>query len=202
MRYKFYKFCESRASDTPLWGVRLYSTFWSNLSKKKFSFGVLHPCHCTDWGEIWHLGATFHPHRCNDKGLGPPKLNFFYSDLTKMWNLNAPQGRIPCAIFTNFAEFVPHFRMRSVLKFGWISSRGYGVMGVLSWGGRVSPKFSAPPSGDTVRQTPNVLEVQERARGPLSPCQVSTPSMQRLQRQGCRTPKIEIFTQIWPKCGI
>ena len=26
-----------------------------------------------------------------------------------------------------------------------------------------------------------------------------TPSV---QRQGCRTPKIEIFTQIWPKCGI
>jgi len=23
-----------------------------------------------------------------------------------------------------------------------------------------------------------------------------------VQRQGCRTPKIEIFTQIWPKCGI
>jgi len=26
-----------------------------------------------------------------------------------------------------------------------------------------------------------------------------TPSV---QRQGCRTPKIEIFTQIWPKSGI
>ena len=31
--------------------------------------------------------------------------------------------------------------------------------------------FSAP-SGETMRQTPKVLEVQERARGPLSPCQV------------------------------
>jgi len=31
------------------------------------------------------------------------------------------------------------------------------------------------------------------------PCQISPPSV---QRQGCRTPKIEIFTQIWPKCGI
>jgi len=27
-------------------------------------------------------------------------------------------------------------------------------------------------SGETMRQTPNVLEMQERARGPLSPCQV------------------------------
>jgi len=88
-----------------------------------------------------------------------------------MWNINAPQGHIPCAIFTKFAEFVRRFRMRSLLKFGWICSKSYGVMGVLScrfW----YPEFSAPPSGDTMRQTPNVLEVQERARGPLSPCQV------------------------------
>jgi len=48
-----------RARDTPL---RLYSTFWSNLSKN-FSFWVLRPC-CTDGGEIWHgplLRAKFHP---------------------------------------------------------------------------------------------------------------------------------------------
>jgi len=31
-----------------------------------------------------------------------------------------------------------------VLKFGWICSRGYGVMGVLSSWGLVAPKFSAP----------------------------------------------------------
>jgi len=34
---------------------------------------------CTDVGAIWHGGgdllhAKFHPHRCNDKGVGPPKL--------------------------------------------------------------------------------------------------------------------------------
>jgi len=44
------------------------------------------------------------------------------------------------------------------------------------WGfkltGLVIPKFSALPSSETMRQTPNVLEVQERAQGPLSPCQV------------------------------
>ena len=70
---------------------------------------------CTDGGEIWHGGpllhAKFHPHRCNDKGVGTQNLNF-YSDLTEMWNINAPQGRIPCAIFTKVAQFVPHFRTR------------------------------------------------------------------------------------------
>ena len=35
----------------------------------------------------------------------------------------------------------------------------------------VTQIFSAP-SGETMRQTSNVLEVQERGRGPLSPCQV------------------------------
>jgi len=89
-----------------------------------------------------------------------------------MWNINAQQGRIACEIFTKVAEFVPHFRMRQLLKFGWICSRGYGVMGVLSWGRLVTPKFSGPPSGETMCQTPKVLEEQEHARGPLSPCQV------------------------------
>jgi len=48
-----------------------------------------------------------------------------------MWNINTPQGRTPCAIFTKFAEFVPRVRMRQLWKFRWICSRGYGVMGVL-----------------------------------------------------------------------
>jgi len=45
-------------------------------------------------------------------------------------------------------------------------------MGVLSWWGLVIPKFSAPPSGETIRQSRKCFEVQECARGPLSPCQV------------------------------
>jgi len=45
-------------------------------------------------------------------------------------------------------------------------------MGILSWRGLVIPKFSAPPSGETMCQTPKVFKVQERARDSLSPCQV------------------------------
>jgi len=87
------------------------------------------------------------------KGTGPPKWNFYW-DLIKMWNINAPQERTPCTIFVKFTEFIPHFRMRQLLKFRWICSRGYGVMGVLSWWGLVIPKLSAPPSGETMHQTP------------------------------------------------
>ena len=67
------------------------------------------------------LLAKFHRHRCKDKGVGPPKLKFLFR-----FDRNLEYKR------TKFAEFVPHFRMRWVLKFGWICSRGYGVMGVLS----------------------------------------------------------------------
>jgi len=62
-----------------------------------------------------------------------------------MWNINAPQGRIPCAIFTKFAWFVPTFRIRWLLKFGWICSRDYGVMGVFKLRGfGYLQMFSAP----------------------------------------------------------
>jgi len=58
------------------------------------------------------LYAKLHPHRCNNKGIGPPKLKFFFRDLIKMQNINAPQEHIPCTIFTIFAEFVRRFMMR------------------------------------------------------------------------------------------
>ena len=41
-------------------------------------FEDLHPTgatRCTDGGEIWHM-CQIHPHRCNDKGVGPQKLKF------------------------------------------------------------------------------------------------------------------------------
>jgi len=73
-----------------------------------------------------------------------------------MWNINAPQGirptgAYPLRDFHKICKFVPHFRMRWVLKFGWICSRGYG--GVFKLRGSGSPTFSAPPSGETMRQT-------------------------------------------------
>ena len=33
-----------------------------------------------------------------------------------MWNINDPQGRIPCAIFTEFADFVPPFQDALAIK--------------------------------------------------------------------------------------
>ena len=79
---------KTRKGYTP--AGRLYSTFWSNLSKN-FSFGGLHPCRCTDGGEIWHgegnlLRAKFHPHWRN------------VSTLRWGWNLAWSRGPSPCQI--------------------------------------------------------------------------------------------------------
>ena len=63
------------------------------LIYSKADFEVFRPAGatcCTDGGEIWHVGGDregteafgpllhdkFHPHQCNDKGVGPPKLKF------------------------------------------------------------------------------------------------------------------------------
>jgi len=71
---------------------------------------------CTDWGEIWHGGGSSSMPNVTLIGatvrVQEPQNWNFYWDLIKMWNINAPQGRIPCAIFTKFAEFVPRFSMR------------------------------------------------------------------------------------------
>ena len=63
-------------------------------------------------------------------------------------------------------------------------------MGSFKFSVSGSPKFSVPPSGETMRQTPTVLEVQERLRGPLSPCQVWWGSDFTRRRGG---QKIEFF---------
>ena len=85
-----------------------------------------------------------------------------------MWHINAPQGRIPWVIFTKFQDALAVKVLLDLLKGLW-------SYGGLILRGLVTPKLSVPPSGETVRQTfrrPNVLEMQERARGPLSPCQI------------------------------
>jgi len=54
---------------------------------------------CTDEGEIWPLlRAKFHPHQCNDKGVGPQKLKFLLR-----FDQNVEYKRP--VILTKFAEF-------------------------------------------------------------------------------------------------
>jgi len=94
---------------------------------------------------------------CNDMGIWPAKLKFFYGDFTKKMKYKRHAGAYPLRDFheTKFALSVPRFRMQHLVKFGWICSTAYGVMRLWSWGGLVwFPKFSASHSGETMRRTP------------------------------------------------
>ena len=87
-----------------------------------------------------------------------------------MWNINAPQGSIPCAIFTKFAEFVP----AQACPYLVYSEADFEVF---------------RPAGAT-RCTDGVKFGTEEGT------EVPNVTPSSVQRQGCRTPKIEIFTQI------
>jgi len=57
------------------------------------------------------LRAKFHPHRCNDKGVGPQKLKFFTQELTKNVEYKRPAGAYPlrdfhkiCRICTKYQD--------------------------------------------------------------------------------------------------
>ena len=91
LRGRFWGFSPRRGHTLHRWG-------W-NLARRRGTEGPL-------------LRTKFHPHRCNDKGIGPLKLKFLLIFGQNVEYINAPQGRIPYAIFTKFAEFVPRFRMR------------------------------------------------------------------------------------------
>jgi len=108
--------------DTHGWPGRSGAGYRQHCAQRKppvFSleadFEVFRPAgatRCIDGGEIFGGGdlAKLHPHRCN-KGVGPQKLKFLLR-FDQNVEYKRPQERIPCAIFTKFADFVPHFRKR------------------------------------------------------------------------------------------
>jgi len=70
-----------------------------------------------------------------------------------------------CRVCTPFYDALAVKILLDLLKGLW----SYGGF-KLTWSGY--PQIFSAPSGETMRQTPKVSEMQERARGPLSPCQV------------------------------
>ena len=117
------------------------------------------------------LRAKFHPHQCKDEGIGPPKLkcllifdqNVEYKRPAKAYRLHDFHKiyRICTSLQDALAIKVSLDLLKGLWGYGSFNSTGSGY-----------PKIYSAPGGETMRQTPNVLEVQERARGPLSPYQV------------------------------
>ena len=131
----------------------LRNRFW-------FSFRPAGATRCTDGGEIWHGGGAF--------GVGPQKLTFLLR-FDQNVEYKCPARAIPCAIFTkvctSFQDALAVKTWLDLLEGLWTYA-GFKLMG------SGYPKFSAPPSGETMRQTQKVSEGQECTRGSLSPCQV------------------------------
>ena len=124
---------------------------------------------CTE-GPLLH--AKCHPHRCNDKGVGPPKLEFLLR-FDQNLEYKRPAGAYPlrdfhkiCIVCTSFQAALGVKTWLDLLKGLW----SYG--GFKLRGSGFPPNFQRPLAAKLCIRPPNVLEVKERARGPLSPCQV------------------------------
>jgi len=98
------------------------------------------------------LHAKFHPHRCNDKGVGPQKLKFLLR-FDQNVEYKRPTRAYPLRDFHKICSFSPVSGCVFSFKI-WLDL----LEGLCSYGGfklRGSgfPKFSVPPS-ETMRQTP------------------------------------------------
>jgi len=80
----------------------------------------------TVYGDL--LRAKFHLHRCNDKGVQPPKLKVLLR-FDQNVEYKRPTGAYPLRDFHKTCRVCTPFQMRWVLKVGWIGSRGFVVFG-------------------------------------------------------------------------
>ena len=92
---------------------------------------------CTDGGEIWRGGGTFgpllhakfHPHRCNDKGVGPPKLKFLLR-FDRNLEYKCPAGAYPLRDFHKICRVCTSFQDALGIKI-WLDL----LKGLWSYGG-------------------------------------------------------------------
>ena len=70
-----------------------------------------------------------------------------------MYNINALQGRIPSAVLTKIWRVCTSFQDALAVKISLDLLNGLWSYGGFELRGLVAPKFSAPPSGETMRQT-------------------------------------------------
>jgi len=88
---------------------------------------------CTDGGETWHGGALlrakFHHHRCNDKGIGPPKLKFL---LRFYQNVEHKRPEI-CRVCTPFKDVLAvKILLKGLWSYGDFKLTGSGYLQIFS----------------------------------------------------------------------
>ena len=97
-------------------------------------------------------------HPCNDKSIGPPKLKFLLRfDQNVEYKRPLRDFHKICKVCTTFQDALAVKISLDFLKGLW-SYGGFKLTGSAGY-----PQIFSTPSGETMRQTPNVLEVQESA---------------------------------------
>ena len=81
--------------------------------------------------EVLYHHAKFHPHRCNDKGVGPPKLKFLLR-FDRNVEYKRPAGAYPSRDFHKIYRICTSFQDVLGVKIWLDLLKGYGVMRVLS----------------------------------------------------------------------
>jgi len=104
------------------------------------------------------------PHRCNNKGIGPPKLKFLLK-CDQNVEYRRPTGAYPLRYFHKIYRICTRFHAVLAFKISLYLLKGLWSYGGFKLTGSGYPQIFSAPSGKTVRQTPkvsrckNVLEV-------------------------------------------
>jgi len=72
-------------------------------------------CCCAPVFNFLRLHAKFHPHRCNDKGIGPPKLKFLLR-FQQYVEYKRPQGAYHLRDFHNICRVCTTFQDALAVK--------------------------------------------------------------------------------------
>ena len=142
-RYSIVTGSIARSANLPVFSL-LRGRFWG--------FRPAGATRCTDGGEIWWNLVKFHPHRCNDKGVGPPKFKFLLR-FDRNLEYKRPAGAYPLRDFHKICRICTLFQDALGVKIWLDLLKGLWSYGGFKLRGSVSPQFSAFPSGETMRQT-------------------------------------------------
>ena len=106
----------------------------------------------TDGGEVWLVATPpwqNSPHQCNDKGIGPQKLKFLLR-FDQNSEYKRPAEAYPLRDFHKICKVCTSFQDALGIKILLDLLKGLWIYGGFNLTGLVIPKFSAPPSGETV----------------------------------------------------
>jgi len=96
--------------------------------------------------------AKFHPHRCNDKGIRPPKLKFLLR-FDQNVEYKRPTGAYPLRDCHTIFRVCTQFQDVLAVKISLDLLKGLWSYGGFMFVGSGYPQILSAPSGETMRQT-------------------------------------------------